>query len=313
MSDRPYIETLTFEENAVIQEVVGSQGEYIDYIASRLDIVIAHRGNALSLEGRKKSVLTAKSALKHMYAHAKKGTPLQKGDIDVALKLDQKEFKTLSDSTISIKTRKGPLHPRSPVQAKYIEALQTRDMVFGIGPAGTGKTFLAVAVGVAALNAGDVQKIILSRPAVEAGERLGFLPGDLKDKVDPYLRPIYDALADMLPPEKMARFLADGTIEVAPLAFMRGRTLSNAYIILDEAQNTTPMQIKMFMTRLGENSKMVITGDTSQIDLPPNQPSGLIDALHKLENIKGIEMVRLSAKDIVRHPLVEKIVSAYEK
>jgi phosphate starvation-inducible PhoH-like protein len=212
-----------------------------------------------------------------------------------------------------IPTRRRVVSPRTPGQKNYINALQRNDLVFGIGPAGTGKTYLAVATAVSALLSGQVQRIILSRPAVEAGERLGFLPGDLKEKVDPYLRPLYDALYDMLPSEQVNKRLISGEIEIAPLAFMRGRTLSKAYIILDEAQNTTISQMKMFLTRMGEDSKMIITGDLSQIDLPPGSISGLKDSIEKLNNIDGIAINYFNEDDVVRHPLVIKIVRAYDK
>jgi phosphate starvation-inducible PhoH-like protein len=213
----------------------------------------------------------------------------------------------------AIRTRRGAVGPRSPGQAAYMDALSTGEMVFGIGPAGTGKTYLAVAQGVAMLQAGKVDRIVLSRPAVEAGERLGFLPGDMKEKVDPYLRPLYDALNDMMPGEQVIRRMANGDIEVAPLAFMRGRTLAHSFVILDEAQNTTPVQMKMFLTRMGEGTRMVVTGDLSQVDLPPGTRSGLRDALDTLEGVAGIRVVRFDKRDVVRHPLVAAIVDAYEQ
>ena len=213
----------------------------------------------------------------------------------------------------AIQTRRGAVVPRSPGQAGYMEMLAHQEMVFGVGPAGTGKTYLAVAQAVAMLQSGRVDRIVLSRPAVEAGERLGFLPGDMKEKVDPYLRPLYDALHDMLPGEQVVRRMGTGEIEVAPLAFMRGRTLAHSFVILDEAQNTTPVQMKMFLTRMGEGTRMVVTGDLSQIDLPSGQPSGLADALDTLEGIVGIGVTRFDVRDVVRHPLVARIVGAYEQ
>ncbi|NCY25493.1 MAG: PhoH family protein, partial [Alphaproteobacteria bacterium] len=212
-----------------------------------------------------------------------------------------------------IRTRKGAIAPRSPAQAAYMEILSKHEISFGLGPAGTGKTYLAVAQGVALLLTGQVERIVLSRPAVEAGERLGFLPGDMKEKVDPYLRPLYDALNDMLPGDQLARRMTAGEIEIAPLAFMRGRTLAHCFAILDEAQNTTPAQMKMFLTRLGEGSRMVITGDPSQIDLPPGQPSGLVEAARILEHVPGIGFMRFADTDVVRHPLVGRIVAAYSR
>jgi phosphate starvation-inducible PhoH-like protein len=213
----------------------------------------------------------------------------------------------------AIRTRRGAIGPRSPGQATYMELLGKHEMVFGIGPAGTGKTYLAVAQAVGMLTAGKVDRIVLSRPAVEAGERLGFLPGDLKEKVDPYLRPLYDALGDMMPAEQVVRRLGTGEIEVAPLAFMRGRTLAHAFVILDEAQNTTPVQMKMFLTRMGEGTRMVITGDLSQIDLPAGTRSGLKDALDTVEGVPGIGVCRFDKRDVVRHPLVARIVDAYDQ
>jgi len=216
-------------------------------------------------------------------------------------------------SLAQISTRRRTIHARTPTQDAYMRALERSELVFGVGPAGTGKTYLAVAHAAQLLERGQVERIILSRPAVEAGERLGFLPGDMKEKVDPYLRPLYDALYDMIPAEKVERALAAGAIEIAPLAFMRGRTLSHAAVILDEAQNTTTMQMKMFLTRLGENARMVVTGDPSQVDLPPGQKSGLIEALRVLEKVPSAVTVRFEAKDVVRHPLVQAIVEAYEE
>jgi phosphate starvation-inducible PhoH-like protein len=213
----------------------------------------------------------------------------------------------------AIRTRRGVVGPRSPGQVAYMEALTSHEMVFGVGPAGTGKTYLAVAQAVAMLQAGKVERIVLSRPAVEAGERLGFLPGDMKEKVDPYLRPLYDALHDMMPADQVLRRLANGEIEVAPLAFMRGRTLAHCFAILDEAQNTTAMQMKMFLTRMGEGTRMVITGDPTQVDLLPGVPSGLRDALDTVEGVQGIRVVRFDNRDVVRHPLVARIVDAYDQ
>jgi phosphate starvation-inducible protein PhoH and related proteins len=213
----------------------------------------------------------------------------------------------------NVKTKRRSISPRSPTQAAYIQALQENELVFGLGPAGTGKTYLAVAQAVVMLTSGQVDRIVLSRPAVEAGERLGFLPGDLREKIDPYLRPLYDALYDMLPAEQVARRLGNGEIEIAPLAFMRGRTLANAFVILDEAQNTTPMQMKMFLTRLGENGRMAVTGDTSQIDLPSGTRSGLKDAIEILQGVPGVSFVQFGDADVVRHPLVGHIVRAYDK
>jgi phosphate starvation-inducible PhoH-like protein len=214
---------------------------------------------------------------------------------------------------LTLATRKRRITPRSPRQAAFIKALRTHELVFGVGPAGTGKTYLAVATAVTLLMSGEVERIILSRPAVEAGERLGFLPGDVKEKVDPYLRPLYDALHDMMPGDQVNRRMETGEIEIAPLAFMRGRTLANSFIILDEAQNTTPVQMKMFLTRLGENSRMAVTGDLSQVDLPPRTPSGLRDAVNILSNMNDVSFIQFTDADVVRHSLVTRIVQAYDR
>ena len=244
------------------------------------------------------------------------------GDVEGAIRMAEAEeaqlpLPTLDDSgrmqLARIATRKKSVVARTPMQDAYIRAMDRCELVFGIGPAGTGKTYLAVAFAAAMLERGDVERIILSRPAVEAGERLGFLPGDMKEKVDPYLRPLYDALYDMMPADKVERGLASGMIEVAPLAFMRGRTLARAAIILDEAQNATPMQMKMFLTRLGEDSKMIVTGDPTQIDLRPGEMSGLNEATRILDGVEGVAIVRFTGADVVRHPLVQRIVEAYEK
>jgi phosphate starvation-inducible PhoH-like protein len=258
----------------------------------------------------------AEAALLALWKRLEQGQHVGTAEVEAALRLaeggaEQGEPRLPLADLPAIRTRKGAIAPRSSAQAAYIEMLARREMVFGIGPAGTGKTYLAVAQGVALLQTGRVDRIVLSRPAVEAGERLGFLPGDMKEKVDPYLRPLYDALNDMLPPDQVAKRIERGEIEIAPLAFMRGRTLAHAYCILDEAQNTTPAQIKMFLTRMGEGSRMVITGDPTQVDLPAGQPSGLSEALRILEGVEGIGVARFAERDVVRHPLVARIVAAY--
>jgi phosphate starvation-inducible PhoH-like protein len=253
-----------------------------------------------------------------LYDRLKRGLPVDLADVDAALRLteapttDSGDTLPLLPEPASIRTRKRQISARSVAQGEYIRALRDHALVFGLGPAGTGKTYLAVAAAVDMLMTGQVQRIILSRPAVEAGERLGFLPGDLKEKVDPYLRPLYDALHDMLPGDQIIKRLGNGDIEVAPLAFMRGRTLAHAFVILDEAQNTTPVQMKMFLTRLGEGARMAVTGDLSQIDLPRGTRSGLTDALETLDGVEGIGMVKFTEADVVRHPLVMRIVRAYE-
>ncbi|MBN9011213.1 MAG: PhoH family protein, partial [Rhizobiales bacterium] len=250
-----------------------------------------------------------------------KGHQLSAGDVDGAIRMaeaadDQLSLPSLEPNgrlaMAQISTRRRTVMARNPAQDAYIRAMDRAELVFGMGPAGTGKTYLAVAYAAALIERGDVSRLILSRPAVEAGERLGFLPGDMKEKVDPYLRPLYDALYDMMPAEKVERGLTSGMIEVAPLAFMRGRTLANAVVILDEAQNTTSMQMKMFLTRLGENSKMIVTGDPSQVDLPQGQVSGLVEATDLLRGVEGIAQIRFTAADVVRHPLVARIVNAYD-
>jgi phosphate starvation-inducible PhoH-like protein len=254
--------------------------------------------------------------LSHLYERLKRGQEVDLPAVEAALRLAEAE---LGDKSLSLwregsafRTRKRRIMARSPGQAAYIKVLRENDLVFALGPAGTGKTYLAVAAAVDLLMSGRVERIILSRPAVEAGERLGFLPGDLRDKVDPYLRPIFDALNDMLPADQLARRLGTGEIEVAPIAFMRGRTLSHAFVVLDEAQNTTPVQMKMFLTRLGEASRMVVTGDPTQVDLPDGARSGLAEALETLAGVDGLATVRLTDKDVVRHELVARIVRAYE-
>lgn len=281
-----------------------------------LNVEILSFGNQITIKGAASDVENAKTAINILYEKASKGHVVGEQEVKAAVRIcggaesaDEKQ----SLSEIVLKTKKRYIYPRSATQAKYITEMMQNELVFGLGPAGTGKTYLAVALAVSMMLEGAVDKIILSRPAVEAGENLGFLPGDLKEKVDPYLRPLYDALYEMLPAEQVDKKLALGEIEIAPLAFMRGRTLSNAFVILDEAQNTTPMQMKMFLTRLGENSRMVVNGDLSQVDLPRGVISGLRDALDTLKGISNIGSVTFSANDVVRHGLVAKIVKAYEE
>ena len=245
-----------------------------------------------------------------LYARLERGLPADRSEVDAALRMNGRGASV--DADLAIRTRKRHISPRSPTQAAYVRAIDAFELVFGLGPAGTGKTYLAVAKAVEKMIGGEVDRVILSRPAVEAGEQLGFLPGDMREKVDPYLRPLYDALYDMLPAQQVAKRLENGEIEVAPLAFMRGRTLANAFVILDEAQNTTAVQMKMFLTRLGENSRMVVTGDLSQVDLPRGIRSGLRDALETLEGVDEVAVLHFSADDVVRHPLVSSIVHAYD-
>tara|TARA_A100000171_G_scaffold51455_1_gene65805 strand:- start:2117 stop:3106 length:990 start_codon:yes stop_codon:yes gene_type:complete len=312
---------VTFEDNRLLPLLMGKRDHYLKRIEDALQISISGRGNRLVLSGPAHQVTIAQSALMRLYDRLKKGLVVSNAEVDAAVRLagaHQKpagasSFDTHTDySGLSISTRRHVVSPRSPNQERYIDLLFQKDLVFATGPAGTGKTFLAVATAVAYLLDGKVDRIILSRPAVEAGERLGFLPGDLREKVDPYLRPLYDALHDMLPDDQMARRLESGEIEVAPLAFMRGRTLSRSYIILDEAQNTTEAQMKMFLTRLGEGSRMVVTGDLTQVDLPMGVNSGLRHCLSILQTIDDIGVMRLDKSDVVRHDLVSKIVEAYE-
>ncbi len=318
---------LEFPDNRLLVELCGDHDRHLARIEAQLQVALTPRGNRLAIEGPQGAQAVARSALTSLYALLERGRPIDEGEIDGAIRLargrqlqvesgeiDEAEAAardSVDDSGEEVVTRKRRIRARSPRQGNYIDDLRRCELVFGLGPAGTGKTYLAVAVAVSMMLEGRVDRIILSRPAVEAGERLGFLPGDMKDKVDPYLRPLYDALYDMLPSDQVARSLQSGEIEVAPLAFMRGRTLANACVILDEAQNTTPVQMKMFLTRLGENSRMVITGDMSQIDLPLGVPSGLRDALDIVEGIPGIGIVRFTDADVVRHPLVTRIVRAY--
>jgi len=307
--------TVEFDDNSVLSMLYGEHDRHLSRIEQLLGVTIATRGNCLSIAGPGSAPSAAKIALMSLHRRIKRGQSVDMGEVDAAVRMaDQPP--TPNDAPggaedLSLRTRRKIIDARSPTQKTYLQALRDHELVFGVGPAGTGKTYLAVAVAVSMLVAGRVNRLILSRPAVEAGERLGFLPGDLKDKIDPYLRPLYDALHDMLPAEQVAKRLANGEIEIAPLAFMRGRTLSNAFIILDEAQNTTPTQMKMFLTRLGEGSRMAITGDLSQVDLPLGARSGLRDALEVLDKVPEANIVRFNDGDVVRHPLVTRIVRAY--
>ncbi len=281
-------------------------------IEQKLPVSIVTRGNEIFIQGESDAeVETAAAVLRRLYAQLQSGREVGRDDVDAALRMVQGDSGEASFGR-EVRTDRRTIMPRSPNQAAYLRALEQRDLVFALGPAGTGKTYLAVAAAVSFMRQRRIERIILSRPAVEAGERLGFLPGDLKEKVDPYLRPLYDALQDMLPEGKLQTRIEQGQIEIAPLAFMRGRTLSHSFVILDEAQNTTPSQMKMFLTRLGEGSRMVVTGDPTQIDLPSGAPSGLADAVGKLKGIAEVGLVTFDRSDVVRHPLVTKIVEAYE-
>jgi phosphate starvation-inducible PhoH-like protein len=320
-SEEPGHVVVAFDDNRLIPALFGEFDQNLAMIEQRLGVDAAARGNQVTIRGEPEALNRARLALDILYGRLQKGHELAPGDVDGAIRMAEAADAQLTLPSIEprsrlamaqISTRRRTIMARTPVQDAYIRAFDRSELVFGIGPAGTGKTYLAVAYAAAMLERGAVDRLILSRPAVEAGERLGFLPGDMKEKVDPYLRPLYDALYDMMPPEKVERALDSEVIEVAPLAFMRGRTLSNAIIILDEAQNTTSMQMKMFLTRLGENSRMIVTGDPSQIDLPHGQASGLVEATTLLRGVAGVAQIRFTAADVVRHPLVARIVDAYD-
>ncbi|MCG8652276.1 MAG: PhoH family protein [Pirellulales bacterium] len=307
---------LEFEDNAIVKELYGQQNNNLKEVENLYGVKIHSRGGKLSFEGEDDEVQSAHRLLKEIYGLIEKGYTLNPGDLELASRIvDENDIK-LEDiflDTICVSTRKRIIAPKSLTQKLYIESIRKNDIVFGIGPAGTGKTYLAMAMAVSAFVNKEVARIILTRPAVEAGEKLGFLPGDLTQKVDPYLRPLLDALFDMLDYDKATRLLEKGAIEIAPLAFMRGRTLNDAFVVLDEAQNTTSMQMKMFLTRLGFSSKAVITGDTTQVDLEKSEKSGLLEAEKLIKKIEGISFVYFSKHDVVRHPLVRKIIEAYEK
>jgi phosphate starvation-inducible PhoH-like protein len=300
---------VAFEDNSVLVELYGVHDRNLARIEQLTSVQLRARANQLEIGGESEDVAIAHKALTGLYERLKRGLAVDTADVDAAVRF----ARVGSDGEEEgIRTRRRTINARSPGQREYLTALRERDMVFALGPAGSGKTYLAVAMGVSLLLAGKVERIVLSRPAVEAGERLGFLPGDMREKIDPYLRPLYDALHDMLPAEQIAKRMEAGDIEIAPLAFMRGRTLSHCYVILDEAQNTTAMQMRMFLTRLGEGSRMIVTGDPSQTDLPRGEKSGLADAVDTLAGIEGIRFVRLTSKDVVRHDLVTRIVEAYD-
>ena len=307
---------LQFDNNRLAAQLYGQHDSHLARIEAQLGVSLISRGNRLTIAGPEGGAEAARSALDALWERLKNGLEVGPGEVDAALRMalgGPETLARLARPEIGVRTKRRAITPRSAMQAAYLQALLDHELVFGLGPAGTGKTYLAVAQGVAMLTAGRVERIVLSRPAVEAGEKLGYLPGDMREKVDPYLRPLYDALHDMLPADLVARRLATGDIEVAPLAFMRGRTLANAFVILDEAQNTTPMQMKMFLTRLGEGGRMVVTGDPSQIDLAPGQRSGLADALEVLTDVSGVARITFSDADVVRHPLVARIVRAYDQ
>ena len=300
--------TIEFENNSFLPELYGNHDQNLAKFENYYGVAISYRGNILEISGDHESSLIAADKIMELYNELDNGIKLGIKDIDVFLK-----SKKVDKDKFLIKTKNKKIYARSKNQEKFIDAINNNDLVFGVGPAGTGKTYLAVAAAVQSLINNKISRIILSRPAVEAGERLGFLPGDLKEKIDPYLRPLYDALNDLMPKKILESNMDNGVIEIAPLAFMRGRTLENAFIILDEAQNTTNMQMKMFVTRLGRNSKMVILGDITQIDLPAGSSSGLKEILKLVPKDEGIDVVNFQNKDIVRHRLVDKIVKAYSK
>ena len=304
---------IEFEDNSILRIMLGVFHKNLEIIEKELRVSLFTRGNIISINGDIKNILITKNTLSELYERAKVSEIIEKKDIESIIKNMKKNKKNNHSSEISIKTPKKKIWSRTNGQTKLIKEILNKKILFVIGPAGTGKTFIAVSHAVSMLTSGLVDKIVISRPAVEAGEKLGFLPGDLKEKIDPYLRPIYDSLDENLPKDKVMTLIENQKIEIAPIAYLRGRTLNNSYIILDEAQNTSPIQMIMFLTRLGENSKMVITGDITQIDLPFKNKSGLIDAIDNLKKIKDISFVYLTEKDVVRHPLVQKIVKAYDK
>ncbi len=313
---------LEYPDNRLLIDLCGEFDRNLAHIEHKFSIQIGRRGNQLSLLGEEDGIVQAESVLNALYLRLEAGRGLDVGDIDGEIRMGDSgtgtgaqgadQLEMFKGGRVEIKTRKKLVEPRTEAQKAYVKSLYENELGFGIGPAGTGKTYLAVAVGVNMLIEGKVDRIILSRPAVEAGERLGFLPGDMKDKVDPFMQPLYDALNDFLPAKQVTKLIEDKKIEIAPLAFMRGRTLSNAFVVLDEAQNATTMQMKMFLTRLGKGSRMVITGDRTQIDLQRGVTSGLHEAERLLKGINKIAFNYFTAKDVVRHPLVAKIIEAYE-
>ncbi len=308
---------LTFSDNESTRLLFGEQNQHLRQIGDLTDVAIHARGNTVFIQGDPISAGLVKNILQQLYGLIQENRPVYPTDIDHAVRVlsedDRASLKEIFQDSVYITSNKHAITPKSRTQKAYIDAIRAFDIVFGIGPAGTGKTYLAMAMAVSALSKGIVRRIILTRPAVEAGEALGFLPGDLAEKVDPYLRPLYDALHDMMRFEKVSALMQKGVIEVAPLAFMRGRTLNDSFIILDEAQNTTSEQMKMFLTRIGFSSKVVVTGDITQVDLPPNKASGLIETKEILKNIQGIRFVYFSKTDVVRHKLVQEIIQAYEE
>ncbi len=314
---------VTFPDNRLLVDLCGEYDRNLAQIEQAFDVHLLRRGNELSIIGDEAACRRAEETLRALYDRLEAGRPVEAADVSAAIRFGKPtrhdaekggdQLEMFRGGQITIRTRKKQIEPRSRHQAEYVRQLFENELVFGLGPAGTGKTYLAVAVAVSMFIEGHVDRILLSRPAVEAGERLGFLPGDMKEKIDPYMQPLYDALNDFLPARQLGKLIEEKRIEIAPLAFMRGRTLSNAFVVLDEAQNTTPMQMKMFLTRLGEGSRMAVTGDMTQIDLPRGAMSGLIEAERILRRVPGIGFTRFDARDVVRHPLVARIIEAYEK
>ena len=309
--------SIDFSDNEIARQLFGEHNGNLQRVSELMEVRVNTRGNTVFVQGDSIAADLAENLLNQLYGLIKEGYPIHPNDIDFATRVlsgnDRVNLKKIFLDTVYITAKKSAITPKSLAQKEYIDAIRTYDIVFGVGPAGTGKTYLAMAMAVSALSKGIVSRIILTRPAVEAGEALGFLPGDLTEKVDPYLRPLYDALHDMMRFEKVSNLIQKGIIEVAPIAFMRGRTLNDSFIILDEAQNTTSEQMKMFLTRIGFNSKAVITGDITQIDLPSDRKSGLVESKDILQGIKGIQFVFFSKKDVVRHKLVQEIIRAYEE
>ena len=313
MAVKPNTIRMDFEDNGILALVTGEHNQNLAQIEAALDVTLDSFGNSITVSGAAAMTKKAQRALEDMYRRlsSEEDSAADKALVSDVLRWVEADEKGPANGD-SFDTWKKKIIAKTPGQKEYCRLLRGREVVFGLGPAGTGKTYMAVAKAVESLKKREVERVVLSRPAVEAGERLGFLPGDMKEKVDPYLRPLYDALYDMMPSDKVDRMLTSGEIEIAPLAFMRGRTLSESYVIIDEAQNTTPVQMKMVLTRLGQGSRMVITGDLSQIDLPDNQPSGLADAVDRLQGVEGVGIIHLSGKDVVRHPVVARILQAYE-
>ena len=304
---------IEFEDNNILRIMFGVFHKNLEIIEKKLNVTLSSRGNIISINGNIKNILITKNTLSKLYERAKVSEIIERRDVESIIQNMTENKKNNNFFKNSIKTPKKEIRARTNGQARLLKEILNKEIVFVIGPAGTGKTFIAVSHAVSMLTSGLVDKIIISRPAVEAGEKLGFLPGDLKEKIDPYLRPIYDSLDENLSRDKVAKLIEKEKIEIAPIAYLRGRTLNNSYIILDEAQNTSSIQMKMFLTRFGENSRMVITGDITQIDLPAKNKSGLIDAVSNLKKIKDISFVYLTEKDVVRHHLVQKIIKAYDK